>query len=159
MSLDPAYLTSLMQLALEQAELALAKGEVPIGAVIASETEIIATAHNEVETLKDATAHAEILAIRRASEKLGNWRLGELLLCVTLEPCTMCTGALKQSRIGTVIYGAPDPRAGALGSIYDLSQNPPKIRVISGIEENRCLAILKGFFEKRRRDGREAEGA
>jgi tRNA(adenine34) deaminase len=144
-----------MSRALAEAETAAQNGEVPIGAVVAraDNFDVIATAHNQMETRRDPTAHAEILAIREATQKVGNWRLKDTILCVTLEPCSMCSGAIKLARLPTLIYGAEDPKLGAAGSLYDLlddprSGTPP--RVIRGVLEARSLELLRRFFEARR---------
>jgi tRNA(adenine34) deaminase len=117
--------------------------------------EIIARAHNEVEKRPDAAAHAELLTIQRACEHQKNWRLSDTVLCVTLEPCTMCLGAIKLARIPTVVFGASDPRLGACGSIYDLSSNPAlgsETRIIRGVQENLCKDLLNQFFAKVRKE-------
>jgi tRNA(adenine34) deaminase len=142
-----------MSAALAEAELAAAKGEVPVGAVVACGGEILSRAHNLTESLRDASAHAEMLAMRRASEIKKNWRLADCVLCVTLEPCTMCIGAMRLARFSTLIFGAGDSRQGAAGSLYDLSQDErlgALPRVIRGVEEKRCAEILGEFFKKRR---------
>ena len=139
-----------MQEALHEAQLALEKGEVPIGAVVVSGGEIIARAHNEVESRNDASAHAEMLAMQRASEKLKNWRLQSCSLYVTLEPCTMCIGGMILSRVDNLIYAVEDPRQGAAGSIYDLSEHsqlPHEIKVVSGVLAKESSKLLKQFFE------------
>ncbi|MCO6429442.1 MAG: nucleoside deaminase, partial [Deltaproteobacteria bacterium] len=110
-----------MGLAIEQAKIAYERGEVPIGAVVGDGSNVIAVAHNEIETRSDPTAHAEVLAIQRAAKRSSNWRLHDIVLCSTLEPCTMCCGAIKLARVPVVVFGASDQRAGAFGSIYDLS--------------------------------------
>lgn len=155
-----SQLEELMEEALSEAEIAASLGEVPVGAVIArrlgSGIEIIATAHNEVERRSDASAHAEMLAIQRASSAGGNWRLDDCVLAVTLEPCTMCAGAIKLARIPVVVFGADDPVMGAFGSLYDLSDlaaRSPAPRIISGILAEKCSAVLKDFFETRRSRG------
>jgi tRNA(adenine34) deaminase len=143
-----------MSLALEQAALAAQNGDVPVGAIIVHNDQIIGSAYNEIEQRKDATAHAEILALQQAAKKFGNWRLNDCILCVTLEPCPMCTGAIMLSRIGTVIFGAADPARGAMGSLFDISQDKrigPPPRVISKIKEVESLELLKQFFAKARR--------
>jgi len=143
----------LMQEALLQARLAGDKGEVPVGAVISRNGEIIAKAHNRVEELHDPTAHAELLAIREASQKLANWRLPETVLCVTLEPCAMCVGAMRLARIPLIVYGAGDSRFGALGSACDLSKDPkwgPPPTIIPGISAGECRELLRSFFQKQR---------
>lgn len=140
--------------ALAEALLAAERGEVPVGAVIWHPTSgIIARASNRVEEFTDATAHAEMLAIRAASAAISNWRLGECALFVTLEPCTMCIGALRNARVGTIIYGASDPRAGAVGSLYDLAldQRLGQVpRVISNVRSAECAKLLTDFFVRRR---------
>jgi tRNA(adenine34) deaminase len=151
--IDKDFIEELMARAIRQGEFARSEGEVPVGAVLAHEGRIIAEAHNRTEQEKDATAHAEMLVMREAAKKLGNWRLSEAILAVTLEPCSMCTGALKLARIPVVIFGAYDPKAGAMGSLYDLSQDcrtGEAPRVISAIQTDECLALLKQFFKERR---------
>ena len=143
-----------MSIALEEAQKAFDKGEVPIGAVVADRNGILSQAHNLIESKHDATAHAELLAIQAAAKKVSNWRLLDTVLCVTIEPCTMCLGAIRQSRIATVIYGARDARYGAMGSLYDLSQDerlgkPPQ--VIPGVKAEECAQLLKDFFKLRRK--------
>ncbi len=141
-----------MQEALKEAQLAFDKGEVPVGAVIVKNGEIIARAHNTRETEKNATHHAELLAIDKACKALGGWRLWECELFVTLEPCPMCTGAIINSRIKRVVYGASDVKAGCCGSVVDLlsmsfNHKPP---VHAGLCEEECRTILENFFEKLR---------
>jgi tRNA(adenine34) deaminase len=153
MKLSAEHIELLMQEALIEAEKASGLGEVPVGAVIALGGKIIARAHNLVETKKDATAHAEVLAMQEASRALGNWRLKDAVLCVTLEPCTMCIGAAKLSRIPTIIFGANDPRMGAVGSLYDIAIDNrvgPAPRIIRGVREDECRRMLSSFFEQRR---------
>lgn len=144
-----------MQEALAEARLAEEQGEVPIGAVIVCGGKIIARAHNEVEQAHDATLHAELLALRRASEVLGSWRLSEASLYVTLEPCTMCVGALVLARIQSVYFGAWDPRQGATGSLYDLSNHsglPHNFPVFPELLRPESEDLLKGFFARCRRE-------
>ena len=151
-----------MNLALAEARHALAKGEVPVGAVVVYENRQISSAFNLVETNSDPTAHAEILAIRAAAKELSNWRLKGAKLIVTLEPCPMCASALMLSRIDEIYFGTPDPRLGACGSIFDLASSPQlphQIKSFSGILEKECKALLDEFFESIRRGGRAAEGA
>ncbi len=139
-----------MREALKEAEKAAQKGEVPIGAVIVSDNKIIARGHNLKETAADATAHAEIIAIKKASKKLGRWRLTNSTIYVTLEPCLMCMGALIQARIERLVFGCYDPKAGACGSLYDLSQDKRlnhQIKVTEGVMAVECGKILKGFFK------------
>jgi len=143
----------LMGLAIEQARAAEQHGDVPIGAVVARDEELLAAAGNERELRRDPTAHAEILAIRAAAERLGGWRLPDTTLYVTLEPCAMCAGAIVLARIPTVVYGAPDPKAGAAGSVLDILAEPAlnhRPRVTGGLMEAECAALLKGFFSARR---------
>ena len=142
-----------MEAALREAKLAFEEGEVPVGAVIVKEGEIIASAHNLVENNSDPTAHAEMLAIRAAAEKLGNSRLTGCSMYVTLEPCSMCAGALIWSRIDKLYIGAMDPKAGACGSVVDLVDSPKfnhRIIVETGIMEEECEALLKDFFRELR---------
>src|SRR6476646_7708171 len=142
-----------MGLALEQARLAEAHGDVPIGAAILRDGEPLALAGNERELRRDPTAHAEILAIRAAAEALGGWRLPDTTLYVTLEPCAMCAGAIVLARIPTVVLAAPDPKAGAAGSVLDvLAESALNHRpaVTRGVLEAECAALLKGFFAQRR---------
>ncbi|OVE79813.1 tRNA-specific adenosine deaminase [bacterium J17] len=138
-----------MRAALAEAKKASLADEVPVGAVVVLDDEIISSAHNEVEALNDATAHAEILAIRRAGEKLAAWRLSEASLFVTLEPCTMCIGACVLSRIKNLYFGAYDERQGAVGSIYDLSnheQLPKSINVYPEVLAEESARLLREFF-------------
>ncbi len=154
MALTLEYCNFLMDEALREAILASEAGDVPIGAVIAKGSNIIARAHNQIELNHDATAHAEILAIQRASTELGDWRLTDAILCVTLEPCPMCAAAIRQSRLGTVLFGSYDPVRGGMGSLFDLSLDTrlgsPLPRVISGIKEKECRTILQDFFKSKR---------
>lgn len=143
-----------MRLALKQAEAALEKDEVPIGAVIVKDGEILALACNEKETDNDPTAHAEILAIKRAAKKTGSWRLTDATLYVTLEPCPMCAGAIIQARIKRLVFGALDPKGGAAGSVLNVFDDKlwnHKVEVISGILEEECAEVLKGFFRNKRK--------
>ena len=148
--------TEFMKIAYEEALLAMNKGEVPVGAVIVKNDKIIGKGHNMVETLNDATAHAEIIAITAASRNLNNWRLDGSTLYVTLEPCIMCAGAIILSRISKVVYGAKDESFGALGSLFDITKFNigKKVVVSSGVMEKESADLLKQFFKKRRRDGR-----
>jgi tRNA(adenine34) deaminase len=142
-----------MGMAIERARTAAAHGDVPIGAAIFREGEPLALAGNERELRSDPTAHAEVLAIRAAAEALGGWRLPDATLYVTLEPCAMCAGAIVLARIPTVVYGTPDPKAGAAGSVLDVLSNPAlnhRPEVISGIREEECATVLRDFFAERR---------
>ncbi len=142
-----------MREALIEAKRAAELGEVPIGAVIVRNGEIIARAHNERETGKDATRHAEIIAIERACAALGGWRLIGCDMYVTLEPCSMCAGAAVNARLVRVIYGAPDLRAGAFGSVIDLNSYPlnHKPEIIGGVLADECLAPIREFFRNKRK--------
>ena len=144
-----------MSLAVEEARKALVYGDVPVGCVMVSGGEVISCAHNERERLKDPTAHAEVLAMRRASEKLGRWRLDGTVLYVTLEPCIMCAGTMVQARIDRLVYGAVDFRYGAAGSIYDLVRDSRLnhwIDVTYGVMEEECGKHLRKFFSSLRKD-------
>lgn len=143
-----------MSAAIEQAKIAATKGEVPIGAVVVINNEIISAKHNMVEELKDPSAHAEILALKDAAKKIGDFRLTEAELYVTLEPCPMCAGAAINSRIKEIVFGASDSVKGALGSVCNLYSYPFSNRpeVFGGIEEAVCLKLLKDFFKKRRKN-------
>lgn len=143
-----------MREALAEAHIAAELGEVPIGAVIVRNGEIIAKAHNERETLRDATRHAELTAIERACKKLNGWRLIGCELYVTLEPCPMCAGAIVNSRLVRVVYGASDLRAGAFGSVLDLNLYPlnHKPEVKGGVLAEECLLPIRDFFKKKRAD-------
>lgn len=139
--------------ALRQAHRAWAGEEVPIGAVIVHEGRIIARAHNQVETLKDATAHAEMLAITQAESVLGDWRLNECELYVTKEPCPMCAGALIHVRMKRVIFGCPSEKDGAAGSLLQILQHPRlnhRCELTRGVRQDECAAMLQAFFRKRR---------
>lgn len=141
--------------ALRQAQKAFATDEVPVGAVIVRGGKIIARAHNQVELLKDATAHAEMLALTEAEAALGDWRLIDCDLFVTKEPCSMCAGALVHTRIRRVIFGCADLAAGAAGSVLNLLQMPTlnhRCEITSGVLQKECAAILQEFFRKRRGD-------
>ena len=144
------FLTFLMNEALREAAEAASRREVPVGAVIAHDETIIGRGHNLTETNKSIVFHAEINALNQASQVLENWRLSDCILCVTLEPCTMCLGAIRLARIPTIVFGAGDSRQGALGSLYDLSQDErlgPPPRVIRGIAQQACEDILTSFFK------------
>jgi tRNA(adenine34) deaminase len=142
-----------MRLALAEAEKAVACGETPVGAVLVLGGEVIARAHNMRETWQDPTAHAEAIVLREASARLGRWRLQNTTLYVTLEPCLMCAGALVLARVNRLVYGCRDPKAGALGSVYDVVRDGRLnhlYRITPGVLETECRRVLSGFFEKRR---------
>ncbi|HEX3089531.1 MAG TPA: tRNA adenosine(34) deaminase TadA [Ilumatobacteraceae bacterium] len=142
-----------MQLALEQASAAVAHGDVPIGAVVVRDGEVIAARHNERELTGDPTAHAEVLAIRDASIVVGHWRLLDCTLYVTLEPCVMCAGALVNARIGRVVFGATDPKAGAVVSLFEVCSDPRlnhRPPVTSGVRADDAGNLLRAFFASRR---------
>lgn len=142
-----------MREALRQAQKAYEADEVPVGAVVARAGKIIARAYNQVELLKDATAHAEMLALTQAEAAVGDWRLTDCDLYVTKEPCAMCAGALVHVRIHRVVFGCADPRAGAAGSVINLLQLPSlnhQCEITAGVLRNECAAILQDFFRKRR---------
>ncbi len=145
-----------MRLALAEAERAYALGEVPIGAVILDETgEVIASGYNLRETQHDATAHAELIAIRRACQRLGRWRLTGLTLYVTIEPCPMCAGAVVMSRISRVVYGSTDTKAGACESLFNITGNPAlnhQPEMLAGVLADECSQIIKRFFRERRKN-------
>ncbi len=153
--LDPDQLATLMDVALEEARAAIAHGDVPIGAVVArlDTGEVVARRHNERELANDPTAHAEVLALRDAAAHVGSWRLDAHALVVTLEPCPMCAGAAVAARVGLVAFGASDPKAGALGSLYHLGVDPRlnhEVPVVDGIHSSECAALLTTFFAQRR---------
>ncbi len=142
-----------MREALRMASKGARSGEVPIGAVVVRQGKIIARSHNQVELLKDATAHAEMLALTQAEAAVGDWRLIDCDLYVTKEPCAMCAGALVHTRVGRVIFGCADPVAGAAGSVVNLLQMPTlnhRCDIAVGVLENECAAILKNFFREKR---------
>ena len=144
----------IMQAALSLAKVAADKGDVPVGAIVVNESgEIFGTGQNLREQNNDPTAHAEIVALRNASEKLGSWRLDDLTIVVTLEPCAMCAGAILQSRVKRLVFAAWDEKAGAVGSVMDVIRDPralTKVEVITGIMEKECSEVLKDFFNTKR---------
>jgi tRNA(adenine34) deaminase len=142
-----------MGLALDEGATAVLHGDVPIGAVVLRDGEVIAQRHNERERLSDPTAHAEILALRDAAEVVGGWRLDGTVLVVTIEPCPMCAGALMAARVDQVAFGAADPKAGACGSLYNLCVDPRlnhEARVVAGVRADEAAALITGFFEELR---------
>ena len=154
MDREPAQTdASYMAIALEQARLAADEGEVPIGAVLVCDGAVIAHARNARESAADPTAHAEMIAIRDAAARLGRWRLSGCTLYVTLEPCPMCAGAIVNARIDRLVYGAADPKAGAVGTLFDLSADPRlnhSFEVTAGVLEAECGQILSEFFRRLR---------
>ena len=154
-----------MQLALEEARAAFEENEVPVGAVIVHRAEfsagvptVVATAHNQLEQLQDPTAHAEMIAMTQAAAMLGSWRLEECTLYVTLEPCPMCAGAIVQARIPCVVYGATDPKAGAVATLYQLLDDPRlnhRCEVRSGVLADQCAELLREFFRRQREMGKK----
>jgi len=142
-----------MRLAIREAEGALEHDDVPIGAVVVCEGEVIASAHNERELRQDPTAHAEALALREAARALGSWRVLDAILYVTLEPCAMCAGAIVLARVPRVVYGCADPKAGAAGSVLDILAEPRlnhRPEVAGGLLAADCAALLTSFFGSRR---------
>jgi tRNA(adenine34) deaminase len=142
-----------MEAAIAEAELAVGHDDVPVGAVIVRDGLIIASRHNERELTGDPTAHAEILAIRDAASVVGHWRLDDCTMVVTLEPCAMCAGALVNARMDQLVYGATDPKAGAAGSLMTLVADPRlnhRMPMVTGVEAERCGALLVDFFAARR---------
>ncbi|MCR4403568.1 MAG: tRNA adenosine(34) deaminase TadA [Firmicutes bacterium] len=138
-----------MRRALLEAKKAYLKGEVPVGAIIVADGQIVARAHNRKEELQDPTAHAEMLAIREAASRLKSWRLLGATMYVTLEPCAMCAGALVLARVERLVYGTPDPKAGAAGSVTDLVRHEAlnhRLEVTSGVLQEECSALLQQFF-------------
>ena len=144
----------IMQAALSLAKVAADNGDVPVGAIVVNEAgEILGTGQNLREQSNDPTAHAEVIAIRQAAEKIGSWRLDDLTIVVTLEPCAMCAGAIAQSRIKRLVFGAWDEKAGAVGSVMDVIRDPRtliKVEVVSGIMEKECSEGLSNFFNTKR---------
>ncbi len=145
-----------MEHALREAELAYKRKEVPIGAVIVRENRILGKGYNQIESLQDPTAHAEMVAITAAANQLGSRRLEDCTLYVTLEPCPMCAGAIVLARLPRLVYGSEDPKAGACGTLFDIvrdSRLNHRVEVVGGVLRERCSAILKDFFTKVRSTG------
>jgi len=143
--------------ALRMARRALAADEVPVGAVVVRQGRVIARAHNQVELLRDATAHAEMLALTQAAAAVGDWRLSDCTLYVTKEPCPMCAGAIVHARVARVVFGAPDNKAGAAGTVLNLLQFPTfnhRCAVTGGVRLDECRALLQDFFRQKRREAR-----
>jgi len=142
-----------MRLALDEAERAADEGEVPGGAVAVAAGKVVATRHNEREATADPSAHAELLVIRDAAARLGRWRLDDVTVVVTLEPCPMCAGALVAARVGRLVFGAADPKAGACGSLYNVVADPRlnhEVDVTAGVLADEATALLTSFFNRRR---------
>ena len=143
-----------MQQAILLAKAAADNGDVPVGALVVNEAgEVLGTGHNLRQVNNDPTAHAEIVAMRLAASKLNNWRMDDLTMIITLEPCAMCAGAISQSRFKRVVFGAWDEKAGAVGSVWDVIRDPRslnKVEVITGVLEKDCALLLSDFFEKKR---------
>jgi tRNA(adenine34) deaminase len=147
-----------MRIALEEAEQALRENEVPVGAVIVHEGRVIARSHNQREQLHDPTAHAEMVAITQAAESRQSWRLDGCTLYVTLEPCPMCAGAILQARLPAVVYGATDPKAGAVDTLFRLLDDPRlnhRVETVAGVLAAPCGEILSRFFQEQRRLGKK----
>ncbi|MBN1590147.1 MAG: nucleoside deaminase [Pirellulales bacterium] len=147
-----------MRLAIEEAEAAMAEDEVPVGAVIVHEGKVVARAHNQRELLRDPTAHAEMIAITQAAESRQSWRLDECVLYVTLEPCPMCAGAILQARLPVVVYGATDPKAGAVRTLFRLLDDPRlnhRCLIVSGVLADECGEMLSRFFQHQRSLGKK----
>jgi tRNA(adenine34) deaminase len=150
---DPAGWHVEMHAAIAEAEVAVTHGDVPVGAVVVRDGAIIAARHNERELTGDPTAHAELLAVRDAAAVIGHWRLDDCTLVVTLEPCAMCAGALVNGRVGHLVYGAADPKAGAAGSRFDLVDSPllnHRMARTTGVLADECGRLLVDFFAARR---------
>ena len=148
-----------MRRALREAQKAETQGEVPVGAVVVQDGKVIARAHNRPLGLADPSAHAEVLALRRAAKKLGNYRLKGCDLYVTIEPCAMCAGAIVQARLRRVIFGTPDSKAGACGSALEVLNHPKvnhRVEVVSGVMACECAEILRAFFRRRRKQASDA---
>ena len=146
-----------MQLSIEQAQIAEENGDVPIGAVIVYQEQIIGKAYNQREQLKDPTAHAEIIALTQAASFMENWHLNGCTMYVTLEPCPMCAGALVLSRMDRLCYGCNDPKSGACGSLYNIVQDQRlnhRVEVTSGVMEEQCRQQLQEFFGRRRQENK-----
>ena len=142
-----------MELALRQAEEAYRRGEVPVGALLVKDGQVLVEEHNRREQLNNATAHAEMLVLSRAGKMLGGWRLSGTTIYVTLEPCPMCAGALVQARVERLVYGAADPKGGAAGTLYDIVRDARlnhRLSVTGGVLEDRCSALLQQFFKTKR---------
>ena len=148
-----------MRQALQQAALAVEAGEVPVGAIVVRAQTVIGRAYNQVELLKDPTAHAEMIAITQAASAIGDWRLTDTVLYVTKEPCAMCAGAIVLARLSTVVFGVPDAQRGGAVSVFNILNHPNlnhRCEVVAGVLENECRGLLQDFFRTRR--GRYGRG-
>lgn len=146
-----------MEVAVQEANAALSEGEVPIGAVVVCDGEVVGSGHNQRESMADPTAHAEILAIREGGQRMGDWRLVGCTIYVTVEPCPMCAGAIQQSRIARLVYGIPDPKAGAVESLYNIVQDERlnhSVEVTVGVGEDKCRQLMRKFFKELRESGK-----
>ncbi|GIW95356.1 MAG: tRNA-specific adenosine deaminase [Pirellulaceae bacterium] len=155
---EPESHETYMRMAIRQARQAEQQEEVPVGAVIVHRGRVVGAAHNQRELLRDPTAHAEMLAITQAAEALGSWRLDDCTLYVTLEPCPMCAGAIVQARIPLVVYGADDPKAGAVRSLYKLLDDPRlnhRCQIVAGVLAGECGELLTAFFRRQRSQGKK----
>jgi tRNA(adenine34) deaminase len=151
--MDPEQMQHFMALALREAEEAFEQNEVPIGAIIVHNNRVIGRGYNRTEALHDATAHAEMMALSAAFNYFGDWRLEDSWLFSTIEPCTMCAGAASLARVGTIVYGAPDPKFGACGSIFDVPNEKKlnhRIQVYRGILAEQAIELMQSFFRKAR---------
>jgi tRNA(adenine34) deaminase len=150
-----------MRVAIREAIAAEEEGDVPIGAVIVKDGQIVGKAHNQREILQDPTAHAEMIALTQAAEKMGSWRLEGCTIYVTLEPCPMCAGALVLGRVARLVYGCDDPKAGACGTLYDIVRDARlnhRLEVRKGVLAEDCAALLSGFFRRRRAENGSGSG-
>jgi tRNA(adenine34) deaminase len=155
---DPETDTRLMRLALQEAAKAADAGEVPVGAVIVRKGQLIGRAHNQVELLKDPTAHAEILALTQAATACGDWRLTDTTLYVTKEPCPMCAGAIVLGRVARLVFGVTDPLRGGAISLFPICRSPNlnhQPEIVTGVLEEECRDLLQSFFRSRRQDARD----
>jgi tRNA(adenine34) deaminase len=147
-----------MDIALAEARAAATEGEVPVGAVCLVDGQVVSRRHNERERVQDPTAHAELLALREAAASIGTWRLRDVTVVVTLEPCPMCAGALVLARLPLLVYGAADPKAGACDTLYQITSDPRlnhRVQVVRGVLTDRCATVLSSFFAEKRRLGKD----
>jgi tRNA(adenine34) deaminase len=157
-TIEPINHEAFMQMALQEAQRGYDEEEVPVGAIVVHDGRVIASAHNQREQLKDPTAHAEMIAITQAAAALGDWRLENCVLYVTLEPCPMCAGAILQSRIPGIVYGAGDPKAGAVDTLFRLlhdSRLNHRVDTLAGVSAEACGSLLTRFFQDQRKKGKK----